>query len=585
MMADRPIPRRAGLAIALVGCLVALPAAAEGQTSSAAERRAVDRAERLRGMGSADEARVALEEFLAEAPASPGALALLHEILVEAGDPGGALPFIEEALRAEPVGPAVLRELWVDALIAARLADSARVVADAWATSAPDDGRAWLSLAARAIERLEAAADRGLSDLGIDRLRADLLLALGDIDSAAEVWVSLLARETPAIDEVEADLRRAPHPASALAPLAGRLRAPGSPVAAGALLALRVGDAEVARRLAVRIDGDDRADFLRDYVREAEMAGVSGEVAWAATELVLLSPRPVDKLRWRAMAADRALVAGDTAEARASFAALASETRVGDGPHDAASRRLFELLAADPERLEEARSAFERYRREYPDSARAHGKMAGGLAEGWARRGDLAGAESVIRGERDRLDAGAHPPLDAAAARIAFWGGERDSAIARTGRSLAEEGLSAAERTTRLRLLTMLSAGDSLEVRHAGRVAFGLHGSPATYDPTDPLEDLEGAPRGPGRPTVLAYLGDLAADADRVDLAGALRLRVAEEYPQSAEAPAAILALARSADPPDAREWLERLIVGYPESALAPVARRLLSELEEGRGG
>ncbi len=67
------------------------------------------------------------------------------------------------------------------------------------------------------------------------------------------------------------------------------------------------------------------------------------------------------------------------------------------------------------------------------------------------------------------------------------------------------------------------------------------------------------------------------AEADTV------RRALIERFPQAAETPGTLLALARSAlpDQPDAsRAWLQRLIIDHPESALAPVARRLLSELD-----
>ncbi len=140
----------------------------------------------------------------------------------------------------------------------------------------------------------------------------------------------------------------------------------------------------------------------------------------------------------------------------------------------------------------------------------------------------------------------------------------------------------AAERTERIQLLTTVQAADSVEVALAGAGALGLHRDPGGFDLSPTLRALAGSPESEGRAATLIYLGGLAAGADRHDVAAGLWRRVADVFPGSAEAPAAILALARTSGRSEALQWLERLIVGYPESALAPVARGLLAELSEG---
>ena len=128
----------------------------------------------------------------------------------------------------------------------------------------------------------------------------------------------------------------------------------------------------------------------------------------------------------------------------------------------------------------------------------------------------------------------------------------------------------------------MLQAGDSTEVAAAGAVALGLHQDPGGFDPSGALRALAGAPASPGRATVLRYLASAASDAGRRGVAAGVWRRIVDAYPNSVETPGALLGLARNAEPGEAAAWLERLIVGYPESALAPVARRMLAELEEG---
>lgn len=578
----------------IIGSLLAAsPGLALAQANPAAGRRAVDRAERLVDRGRPDEAVVVLEELLDAEPASPEALALLRRLFATRGEPSRFLPRIEAAARRDPHDPAI-RALRIDAFLDEGRIEEALALAVPWVSESPAETRAALALAraataagdtARALTALENGETRVDDPAALRLRRADLALAAAEPDHAVGAWVGLLSTEPPEVDAVAEDLDGAGEPGiDLLERLAAALD--GTPGAdAGALVALRLGVAGVARTLSEAAGARDRAVFLREYVREADRAGLAGEVSWAATELVRLSPRPIDRLRWRALAADRALTAGDSAGAREAFSELTAETAPGDAPHETATRRLVELLAAGPVDLDEAERLLERYAAEYPDSMRARAALAGRIALGYAAGGDLSRAETRIAA--GRRDAGAEnaAPLEAAAAWIAWYGGARDSALVRLGRSLADPELAPADRTSRLRTATVLETADSAEVALAGRIALGLHMDPAGFDPGPILRELAGLTASPGRPGLLLELAELAEGSGRVDVAAGLRRRVVDAFPGSAAAPAALLGLARGAPPGERRTWLERLIVGYPDSALAPVARRLLAELEGGSSG
>jgi hypothetical protein len=76
-------------------------------------------------------------------------------------------------------------------------------------------------------------------------------------------------------------------------------------------------------------------------------------------------------------------------------------------------------------------------------------------------------------------------------------------------------------------------------------------------------------------------------DAGKMDEARSIRITIVEEWSGSPEAPRALLELARADHPENparAADWLERLVVDYPESAMAPIARRLLAEWATGGG-
>lgn len=567
-----------------------------GQASAASEQRTVARAERLRASGRTGEAASALRDHLERAPASPRALALLGELALESGESAELVPYAEAAVVADPDGD-VARLWWVRGLTGAGMLDSALAVSDRWIEEAPQLSAARLARAdvqlaagdsAAAIRTLDDAADPGRELLA---RFADLLLAVGDGDRLAAAWGGLLALTPPATDEVEASLRAAEaEGAGAHAASFERLRARladrrDRASLAGAILALRLGRAAAARALvegAPTPDETEAAAFLREYVREAEAAALPGEVAWAARRLVDLSARSVDRLRWLALSGDQALAAGDTASARRVLEELMRESAPGDGPHQLASRRLFGLLAANPASLDDAASVLDRYVRQYPDSAAAEAGMRGDLALGHARAGDLDTAEALVADARERIRVASSGRLDAAAARLALYAGRPDSARERASRSVREAEIGAAERTRRLRLLTLVQAADTAEIRIVGAAALGLLTSPEAFDPGPALRDLAGRPASSGRSVVLSFLADAASAAGQARIAGALRHRIVLRHPGSPEAPAALLDLARASAPADAASWLEQLIVGYPRSALAPVARRMLAELDGG---
>ncbi|MYG50732.1 MAG: hypothetical protein F4164_15460 [Gemmatimonadales bacterium] len=594
--AIRGATRTVALLAAVGGAQWPLGAEVVGQASAASEQRTVARAERLRASGRAAEAASALREHLARAPASSGALALLGELALESGEAAAFVPYAEAAVVAAP-DEEVSRLWWVRGLTGAGRVDSALAVSDRWLKEASGLSVARLARAdaqlaagdsAGAVRTLGDAAD---PDRELLARFAGLLRAAGDGDRLAAVWVRLLALTPPATDEVETGLRTAAADGAGVraasferlrARLAGRSDRSSR---AGAIVALRLGRAEAARALAETAPAPDEsaaAAFLREYVREAEAAALPGEIAWSARRLAELSARPADRLRWLALAGDQALAAGDTASARRVLEELMRESTPGDGPHQLASRRLFALLAAKPASLAEAAAALDRYVRQYPDSAAVEAGLRGDLALGHARAGDLDAAEALVADARNRIRIAAAGRLDAAAARLALYAGRPDSARERASRSVREAEIGAAERTRRLRLLTLVQAADTAEVRIAGAAALELFAAPDAFDPGPALRDLAGRPASSGRSVVLGFLADAAAGAGRARIAAALRRRIVLEHPGSPEAPAALLDLARASAPADAASWLEQLIVGYPRSALAPVARRMLAELDGG---
>ena len=588
------LPRAAGFTahvLLLSSLIVWCPLTLLGQ-GPPSERRAVDRAGRLLDAGRIQEARSVLIQHLGRVPASLPVLSFLFELMQDLDGLQVFLGFAENAVASSPQDPHT-RALWVKALLAAGFRDSASTVVDRWIERSPEESQARIVQAAvqlaegdtaNAIKSLQARGERTEEELV--RL-SDLLLARGKAHELVTVWAELLAFDPPQLEVVVGGLRAAA--------LSGepRLRLlqdelmqwTGSTQRAGALVALRLRDGGVARQLAIEARGLGElqgAEFFRDYLREADEMRLPREVGWAAQALVELSPRSVDKLRWKTMAADQFLTAGDSALAQQILVELVRENEPGEGGHNVAVRRLFALLAANPESLSEASDILKRYQIEYPDSVHREARMSGVLAIGHARAGDLPSGHQVLAGARTRMHPTGLRTLDATSARLSFYAGRRDSAIAQARRALSEEGLDPAEQTTRLQLLTLLQAGDSSEVAIVGEGTFKLLRDPPGFDPLQSLGALAAVPQTSGRPLALLYLADAAATEGRYEVARVFRLQVIQRYANSAEAPVALLSLAREADQPEAGRWLEQLIVGYPDSALAPMARRLLSDLSGG---
>ena len=599
---------RGGLisAAALLSCVGAVAGQASRTAPSPAERRAVEQATRLREAGRGPDATRTLEEFLVRQPVSPTALALLVDLLAEEGDVGPVLPWVERAVGQGANDPQIQR-LWVSSLVQAGFGDSARAVARRWVQVAPSLAEAHLALTdaelavadtSTAIRVLEHARD-DLNEAGaiLERL-ADLYLASGDRAGLLESWVSLLGLGEPGVVSVVEDVRSSAESRRDVMELWDTLLQRSEPesMRRGAYAALRLGEARSARRLA-RVSQPteiaDRSRFLRAYVSEATDSGLPEEVAWGADELASLSTRPADRQRWQAVSADMALVAGDTSAARRTFRTLLEESEPGDAAHRLASRRLFSVLASAAGDVSAAAGLWESHRRTYPEPALDLAEMAAELSDARARVGALEEAEQGIWDARASLSSPvARATLDAAAAGVALFRGQPDSAIARLVRATAEPGGEPVARTRDLSLLAVLSGADAPEIDLLGRALLALLRDPAEWE-TDAWLDRFGALSATtARPALLALLADELDSAGRSDQASRALHHIVAAFPGSPHTPAALLSLARRATPtrPDsARTWLERLITTYPESAVAPLARRLLAELgpvePPGRGG
>lgn len=385
--------------------------------------------------------------------------------------------------------------------------------------------------------------------------------------------------------------------------------------AGGVLLALRLGKPERAWRLAevgaAGASDAERPARLRAFVLEAERAGYPGAAARGALRLAReVGPGP-DRRRWLVLSGDLALRNGDPRMARTALEEALAGLEPGTRAHREVLADLFEATATVPEGADRAAELYGTFVRTYPEERAARASMAPSLARARLRAGDVTGADRVLEeavaaslgpassgggdssgdgtpaergGGRTGIDEAEVAALERARGRLAFYRGRPAEARARLEAAVGTPGDAPEERTGAIALLGALAAADSAEAALVGMALAGaLRGGPEGGAEAL-LERLARNPPGAGRPALLAIAAAEYDRAGRPDDASIVRRRLAERYPGSPETPGALLELGRRAtaggDAEGARAWLERLILEHPESAVAPLARRLLAELE-----
>jgi len=574
-------PLQAYLAfLAFLGCQVGSASGQDGGSGAVREHRVLEQAERLERAGRGEEAQRALENLLEDQPVSVSALLMLAQMSERSGEPERVLPWAEEAVRLDDSGLPAVRHVWIRALSGAGLQDSALSVAGRWVREEPLEQAAYVELSglwAKAGERAVAirVLEEGRSTIGSNRLfvqeLAELKAGLSSYGPAAAEWRAMLTWGEVGVEAVE---RRISDPPT-------RRR--------GALhLALLLGERAWARELVEAVMADlpelSRTEVLKDYVIRARESGDLAGAAWGAGSLAE-SARTAEEARyWRAMAADLSYEAGDFEQAREDFTRLLEESMPGSDVYGLSLRRLHGLSVGDDP--EAAEALLREHRDRYPEDQQAAVRLGAETARAWMDSGALARARSVLEEiqpadvEQAALRAGAYGRLEVLDGRPGAARGHLQLAAAvPTGRP---EG-----RIEAIELLSLVDGSDSSSMAALG---LGVVAATAMGDPGPLLESVD-AWVGAGSEGGAGLAAFAAAELDAANLeraARSVRITLVRAWPRGPQAPRALLDLARSEqgeDPGQAAEWLERLIVEYPESAMAPVARRALAELRVGVPG
>lgn len=595
MRAARPI--LASLAMVAFTLPSALAQATSGALAD--ESRALALATQMERSGQPGEAERVLIELLASHPAATGALTMLAQLGADRGAPDLVLPYAEAAAEQAGYDLAPIHQVLIRALSDSGFADEALDAARAWVAARPTDTAGYgelssaLSRLGRRVEAIEvlndAKAQTGDEDLFAQELGL-LHEAGGDYDAAAKEWLRVLAWGDVGVRAVEAHLT-APGVETpvVLSAVEAALRLPGVALTSrrgGLELALRLDRPDLSRELvenlADQVPFETRWQLLRKYYLEARDLGYLRHARWAAGRLAAEATAVDDRLRWEAVQASLALEQGDREQAEMAFDRILEASELGSDTRQLAVRSLVDLTAdRDPEGAERLISI---HLAEYPDQEAELAEMVIRLSRAHVRRGDLRAARRV-------LESAPSQPRDAStAARLAaqhgylwLFKGDVDRARMHLETAGLIPGGDPDQRTVVLLFLDVLDRADSADVVTLGRGIYSLRSGQGPAALMHSAEEWARSSAG----TASAGLMRLAAgELEQSELdseADGVRHALIDAFPGASETPGALLARARAAlqtRPAASRRWLQRLIIDHPESALAPVARRLLSELD-----
>lgn len=535
-------------------------------------------------------AHLILEKLLRQNPQSLSGLLALERVSRMEGRLGDLIPIVELHLKTDP-SSAIGHQMLVRALSSLDQVADLEKAADAWVRMTPRIETPYREVARVFQARSDYSKALQYLRLGRSRVgRADALaLELGDVyallqeyDRAVREWDRAIGPDARGLLLVQRRLSAMRDGGAQMLPsLVDALMRPPASLPrqrAAAQLAIDAGLEQraerVVRQTAARLAGPERQAFLVEAARRADAAELPRVALWAYSQLTPADLQPDQMLAVRARVAELALAVGDTASAARSYQEL--ERSVGPGaPQRRQAVALRIQLIVKEARLADAETRLAVFEREFPNAPELD-PLAAALANAYLEKDQTDQAEGVLTGVT-----GARSSI--ARGRIALRRG--DVAAARNAFLTAAPSLQGAEATETIKLVSMLGKvskqGGELLGKSIARASTG-----ATREAFTLLEKGAQQLPEPERPSVLEFAAAMADRAQMPLAAERARRAIVSDFPRSAEAPAAILALARNlAERGDAfeeaRQYLERLIVEYPRSALVPQARQELDRLQE----
>ena len=573
-------------------CLVVLPSSGlhAQEDDPRVETRLLRTAASAESSGDLAGAEEALRSLMSQRPTSSRGIFALERVLRAQGRIREILPFAERYTDIEPdaSGPRLL-----ELRVYTELGDESGLeeAAEDWMSGGRLSSEPYREVArafARAFgpERALSILERGRSELGRPSLFAmevgDLLRDLGRMEEAVLEWADVIGNDGALVSavmrrvaEIEEDRERL------VLPLLDQLRQPpttGARLRAGARIALEAGVLEQATTLAEAAleDLPDRLrrSFLTTFALQAQEVSAMGVALWAYEAL---REGAADDAEARALdqrITIAALATGDTARAVEAQQAIADDLPEGSTERQ---RALAEIIRLGIERggagIRELLAAFGR---EFPDAPQLD-ELAMTLAVRLDAGGDREGARSLLAGV-----AGPRSALERGYLFLA-------SGEVEPGREALQEALSGVSPGVATELIALLDLLDRLEGEALAafmRSAVLAH-QRRTEEALSELElAVEAVPRD-GRPPLLAMGARIADVGEEPERAAVFRERIVRDHPYASEVPEATLELARfKAATPEGVEaairLLEDLILGQPNSAIVPMARRELQRIQSG---
>jgi hypothetical protein len=572
----------------------AAPLAAQTRRAESATQRQLTgelgrlrQANALEASGDLAGAETLVRAVLESNPTSLSALLTLERVLAAQGRTQEISGPIERLLALDP-SSVVGHQTRLRVQAQASDSPGLEAAAQAWIRAMPKVETPYREIAAVWRQRGDYQRATAVLEQGRKRIdRADALavelgdtyLAAGDMARAALEWARAVGPDGRGFLLVQRRLQNLPDGGARLLPIlvdqlgtaprtAGRLRA-------AALLAIDAGLTTRAQPLAAELLGalpaPERAAALVELARRADGAGLYRIASWAYDELLRHQSDAGSALAIHSRLAELALLAGDTAIAAERYQQLEQAAAVGSPQRRQALALQIQLTAREGG-LDRAEADLARLRTEYAQAPELD-QTAAEVAEHYLTAGDAAGAERVLAG----IDG---PRAGQLRGRVALARGDieraRDELLAAAP---LLRGTEATETIALASLLVRLSPA-------AGELLARVVGAGPDERERQLRDAAQHAQTLPARErtAILDFLAAVAERSGLMDDADELRHEIVTKHPRAQEAPAALLALARSAlvrqeSAEQARVLLEKVILEYPRSALVPQARRELERL------
>jgi hypothetical protein len=582
---------RTRAAVVLAACLAAGPLQAQQHGPPADDRAGTAELDRLRDAGVREAAgdvagaEAVVRGVLQDNPRSLSALMALERLLALQGRQDDLLPEIDRVIAADPTSTTAHQ---ARLRVYAGRADDMGIAntAAAWIAATPHLETPYREVAAiwrqrgrpdQAIAVLEAGRSQVGGDDALALEFGDAFAAAGDARRAADEWARAVSVEGRGLLPVQRRIADQPDGGAGIMPRLLAVLAASTPARqrAAVLLAMDAGleaDAlAITEALIHELPDAQRHTALVEFARRADGNGLHRFAAWAYGLLLQGELDAGTALAIRTRIAEAAMLAGDSALALDMYRELEVEAAAGSPRQRQALAARLRIAARDDD-VEAAVRGFEAFRAEHPRAPELD-ETAAAVATRLMDEGSEARAAQILEGIPGPRSARLRARLHIRAGNL---GPGRDELLA------AAAGLRGREATEALALGALL-----MRLSPAGAEIVADIVGASEHDREPVLRETVSATvrlRDSERAAILDFAAS-AADRSGLDAhADALRDAIATELPGTPEAPGALLALARRAlERHDADEaaglMLERIIVDYPRSALAPQARTELQRL------